>query len=191
MFMIDLCNVSSEWTVLNDATENLTDTVTDSKNRTCLGVTALQFDKVNGTGHVAAGVYKTLTWGDQKSPALSNGLSTGFHPFDQICWHTWYSSETDIVSSFVRIGSSAVNYYEWQYLVASTEANIWNLNHVKLCAPSMNAASSYVGFGTGLNWNDIKYLAIGFNFSAEEKTLADLAVSGIYIERADVLAVSL
>ena len=122
MRFLDCCESITGWTVLNDETE----TIAASTMR-LTGTYSLSFAKVTGDTTVA-GVYKTIVPNNFDLEKLG-----GWRPWDYLTWEVYASALTDIVSTFVRLGSDhGTNYVEYRRLVASHTAGAFNLAYARL-----------------------------------------------------------
>ena len=166
--VLDRFESVADWTVIGNDTDNLAVSTTLPP----FGAYSVEFDKVNGAGNtIFAGAYRAF------SPALDL-KNEDIQPFDRIMWSFHASVLTDIVYAFVHLGSSASNYNEWRYLVASMTAARWNTCYAEI-------GDAYVG-GLGWDWGNVAYAEFGVAFSAQDKTLADMRVSRLLLQPVDI-----
>lgn len=165
--IIDIMEDASSWSILGDDTANLSES-----NKSLLGSKSLVFDKVNGAGNTTiAGIEKTLLKTLNLSEYLANDkLSTAF----------FANPLTNIVRVGIRLGTDASNYTQWNRLVASLSANVWN--HILYDLSESDVASQA---GTGHNLSAISYAAVLVDFSLETNTLAGLHFDHLHIQSAD------
>ncbi len=150
-FLLDNMDATTGWSVISDDTDNLATTTTH-----VLGTNALTFDKVDGTADtVIAGITKTLS---------SVDLS-GYRSEDCITFSFLIPTLTDVAKVFIRLGTSASHYNEWQIDDSELTANTW----LRANVPLGNVTSVT---GNGWNQSSIDYIAIGVTFDAETDTLA-------------------
>lgn len=150
------------WTVLGTDTDNLAGSTT-----ALLGAYALKFDKVDGSDNKKyAGAYRTI----------DEDLSRGVFLFrDRIVWLVEISDLTNVDYAFVRLGSSSSNYAEWRFADTSLTAE-------RVCICQAQFGDAYLT-GTGLDWRDVDYLAVGVQFDAAGDALADIRVHGVWLDK--------
>jgi len=143
---------------------------TDSLN---LGLTAapllggIEFDKVDGAANtVYAGIFRTAVI----------DLS-GCDAEDRLVWLANAKAQTNLVSTWLRLGTSAANYVHWSFLVASMTAGRFNLCSVPI--------GNGVPAGAGVSdWSALTYISAGFEFAAEGNALADIIIGQISVRAA-------
>ena len=160
MLVLDEMEVATGWTLLNDATENLEASTTHAWGK----ANSLEFDKKDGTGFFVCGAYKTVALD------LRN-----WNPEDLICWLANAKAQTNLVNTFVRLGTDASNYLEWRFLVASMTANRFNLCSAKL-------GNAYVA-AAGWNQQKVTYMVVGYTFTNETDALTDIEIDHVYLRR--------
>lgn len=161
------------WTLLNDATENLNGS-TESHGPGGTGY-VLEFDKKNGTNFTDCGAYATLTGPRRDKTGIS---LQGYGKRDRLVWNIYFSTTTDLAWSFVRLGTDASNFVEFIYDDASHASPGWTLAYTEL-------GSTGEVTGTGLDWDDIRYICVGAEFDGEDDALADIFVEGVYLEQVE------
>lgn len=162
---LDRCNATAGWTELGNDTTNLATTT-----RCVNGAAALEFDKVDGAANTKlAGVYRTVDFNVNNN----NGWSS-VSAHDVLEWWVYVSAKTNVDYTFVRIGTDASNYVEFRY--EDDEMTAGRFTH---CAVPLGEYSTLAG--TGCNWTNIDYLAVGVAFDAETDALADIAIDSISI----------
>jgi hypothetical protein len=158
---IDPCETATGWTVLGNDTINLAAITT----RRVKGAASLEFDKTNGAaGTIYAGAYKTL----------DVDLSQNVDSTDEIGWFLYVSSKANVAYSFLRIGTSASHYVEFQFPDELIVAGQYTFCHVPL-----GEYSSITG--NGVNWTNVDYVAVGTAHDAESDALADISIDEIGI----------
>jgi len=157
--VIETFDVVTGWAVLGNDTTNLA--VTNNRVR---GLKALEFDKVDGAANTKlAGAAKTIDTKLDEFPAHY-----------VISWYCYVSALTDVDYAFVRIGTDASNYVEYRFADTSMTAAVFSFCNVKLSTFSATQ-------GTGADFTDIDYLAVGVAFDAETDALADIAIDRLAI----------
>jgi len=159
------------WTVLGNDTTNLAGAAVRLFNNR-----SLEFDKADGAaGTVYAGAYKTIVSSelDQVTTPTTKSLTNEcVEPWDRVVFCCYFSAVTDVVSAFVRIGTSANNYLEFKVLVADLQAG-WNLCEVEV-------GNALLG-GTGWNPDALTYLLVGAEFSAQDDELANILFDRVQV----------
>lgn len=157
---IDSCNATTGWSVLGNDTSNLT-TTTDH----VFGTAALTFDKVDGAANtVFAGIQKTIT---------SINIQEKFEDGGFVAMGIKIPSLTNVVASFIRLGTSSSHYNEWEVPVAELSGNTW----VAIRIPT-NQPTSVTG--NGWDTSAVTYVAVGVEFSNQNNTLAGIKVDNLH-----------
>jgi hypothetical protein len=149
------------WTVLGNDTVNLAAKTT----RRVRGTNCMEFDKTNGAADTKlAGAYRPVDW----NLSGANNVT----PYDEIGWYVYVSDTIDVDYSFIRIGTSASHYQEYQ-------VNAYELvsGEFVFCHQQLYAYASITG--NGCDFTNIGYLAIGVAFKVESDALADIAIDEI------------
>ena len=150
------------WTVLGNDTTNLAAITT----RRVRGTRALEFDKANGGANTKlAGAYRTI----------SMNLTQYTKPADEIGWHVYVSALTNVDYAFLRIGTSASHYVEYQVSAHEMTAGVFNYVHRPLYGYKSVA-------GNCVDWTNVDYLAVGVAFLVESDALADIVIDQIQID---------
>jgi hypothetical protein len=149
---------ATTWTILNDATENLAAVTT----RRVKGTNALEFDKKDGTNFTVCGAYRTVDWNITENSA----------PYDHIAFYCYVSAITDVKYAFIRIGTSASHYNEYQISAHDLEAGTFALCHAPIHEPTSIT-------GNGATLSNIDYLVVGVGFGVESDALANIAIDEI------------
>ena len=97
-------------------------------------------------------------------------------PTDKICWSLMIPVITDVAWSFVRIGTDSSNYNE--YRTASDPGS----TAARFTVVKVNLGDIYFK-GTGADFSKLGYLVIGVEFDAEDDARADIAWSGVWLEK--------
>ena len=162
-FELQDCNDKDDWTALNDDAT----TIADSLNH-CLGTGAVSFAKANGTSNtVYAIIQSTIT-----SANISKLFKAG--GFVGMCMYL--SSLTNVVSVFVRLGTSSSHYNQWTWPVADLTAGIWMNLRSSIATPDYGG-----NLGNGWNPAAVAYVAVGVQFSSESNTLSGILVDHIHV----------
>jgi len=149
------------WTILGDDTANLTSDVTH-----VLGTKSLEFDKANGGDNTKlAAVYRTIAWD-----------WTGIRPTDYLMAGVYCSALTLVDYAFIRIGTDASHYAEYQFPDTSMQAG-WSLFNVAIGAPTSQT-------GNGPAWDALTYILVGVAFDAETNLLGDIFWNFVGFQRA-------
>ena len=157
---IQNCNDYTDFTALNDDTSNLADSVNH-----VFGSGAVTFDKVNGTANtVYAAIQDTITALDI-SEIFEDGSFVGMSML--------IPTITNVDYAFIRLGTDASNYNEWQWDVTDLVANQWMVLRHPTAQPDAH-------LGNGWDSTSITYLCIGVAFNAETDTLAGIIVDHIH-----------
>ena len=152
---LDEMDTTAGWAALGNDTLNLATTTNH-----LTGTNALTFDKVDGAANtVIAGIDKTITSVNMGELDLHDIVQT-------VCF---LSSIDNVDYVFVRIGTDSTNYNEWR--VPDTELVAGDF--VILGLP-VGAASKTGATGNGVRWDDIKYIAVGVAFDAQNNTLSGI-----------------
>lgn len=153
--ILDEMDATTGWTVLGNDTTNLAATTTH-----VLGTNALTFDKADGAANtVIAGIQKTLS---------SENLG-GISPHDILQTVVYASSTADADYIFLRLGDDSSNYNEWRIAAADITSGAWST-----LVFEVGDASQAGGTGTGVNWTDVDYIAVGIAFNSESDTLTGI-----------------
>jgi len=153
------CNDYTALTALGNDTTNLADEVDH-----VFGTGAISFDKADGAANtVFAGVSDTFTAID---------LSERFEAGSFVELNVKLSSVADVVAVFMRVGTDASNYNEWEWPVADLSAGSWLSLRQGTATPT-----GYLGNG----WNpaNVAYFAFGVEFSAETDTLTGIKFDSV------------
>lgn len=154
-YHFDDLDATTGWTVLNDDAANLATTVIHAT-----GTAALTYDKVNGTANtVLAAIQKTITTVDLGDVSLHDILQGVFCIPDL--------SDVDFV--FLRLGTDASNYNEWQI-----EAEQLTANEFEVAIALVGNVKHTAITGNGWNPSTISYLCLGVSFNAETNTLSGI-----------------
>jgi hypothetical protein len=154
--ILEHCNTTTGWTVINDDTANLT---TDLNH--VYGTASLEFDKVNGAGDtVFCGVQKTLDRELNANDYLTDG--GGF-----VLWSMYFSSIAQLDYAWIRLGSDSSNYNEWRVQDDALTGAAWNNMRAPLSKPDATA-------GNGWDSLSVWYIAIGAAFDVQNQTLSDI-----------------
>jgi len=152
---LDEMDSTSGWAALGNDTLNLNTTTNH-----LTGTAALTFDKVDGDANtIFAGIEKTITTLNMGELDLHDLVQTA----------CYLSSLSNIVYVFIRVGSDSSNYNEWRIPVSELTADEWTVLGVVL-----GNASKTGNTANGVNWVDIKYIAVGVAFDAETRTLSGI-----------------
>ena len=157
-FVLDEMESVDDWTLLGDSSENKADVEAPH----AWGVTCLKFDKKSGSTKYA-GLYRTVAFDLRQ-----------WNPEDRICWLANPKDEgSSMISSIVRLGTSASHYNEWRFAVGSMTASRFNVCSAKL-------GDAYV---TGNGWNPavVTYMAVGFQFTNNSDALTLLHIDQVYL----------
>jgi len=165
VYTIDSCDSAAGWSVLNDATtgNGALDALATDLNHV-MGTASIEFNKVDGTDKIRAGIQKTITAGD-----LSDYHNGGGYIHASI----YIGDLTDVAHVFVRLGTDSSNYNEWRI---DSMVGGWNAFRFMLMAPTGSGNT-----GTGWNIAATTYVAIGVHFDAEDDALADIRVDHIVL----------
>lgn len=159
---LDGCNATTGWTEIDNDTDNLT-----TDNNHVFETASLEFDKVDGAaGTIFAGIQKTLA-----SFSINKFIEEGG---GYLLGSIYLSDIAEVAYVFIRMGSDSVNYSEWRVSDEGLTAGTWNALRGTLRAP-------YGTTGTGLNTVAMTYYSIGVAFDAQDDTLADILVDGLFI----------
>ena len=154
------CAGTTGWTVLGNDTDNLATTTNH-----IYGTTALEFDKVDGAaGTIFAGIQKTI-------PSVS---MAPYHKGGGFFLTSCYLSDiTNVAYTFLRLGTDASNYNEWQIGVDNLAAVYNSLRYI------MSSPDTIVGNG----WDsaDVTYVALGVAFLLQNNALEDIAVDHLAV----------
>lgn len=149
-------DATTGWTVLGNDTLNLT---TDLQH--ILGTASLEFDKVNGAANTKlAGVQKTL------SPTLDLAR---FGPDDELQAYCYIPDKTNVDYAFIRLGTDASNYTEWQLADTAITQATWQAFHIALAGHTTANLT-----GNGCNLAAVAYVVVGLAFDAETDALANI-----------------
>ena len=160
---IEGLNNHADYTVLgNDTTTKADSTVS------ILGdAGTISFAKVDGAANTTvAGIFRT-----DVAEVVDIGRPS---PYSFLEWEIYLSAKTNIASAFIRLGSDSSNYCEYRYDDSFITAGQHEIAAVSL--------SEGLVTGTGMNPQDVKYIAAGFNFDAETDALADCRVGNLFLE---------
>lgn len=153
---LELCESATPFTVLGNDTTTLTTSTTRIQ-----GAKSISFAKVDGAANtVYAGVYRTVAWD------LSEIVDTY-----QLSWHVYLSALTDVVNSFIRIGTDGSNMATYQFLVASMTAGTFTQ-----CTKNLWQPNSFTGV---VDFSNITYFVMGVEFSAQDKALAGILMDNV------------
>lgn len=156
--VLDRMDATTGWTVLNDDAAN----IATSTNHV-YGTNSLTFDKVNGTANtVYAIIQKTLS-----SVTIHDIIAEGGF----VGVSCYLPSLTNVVNVVVRLGTSSAAYQEWTWPVADLTAARWMPLRANIMQPSTVQ-------GNGWTTEDLDWMAVGVQMSAEANTL-----SGIIFDR--------
>ena len=159
-YVLDGMNATAGWTVGNDATANIALSANHIQ-----GTGSLTFDKINGTNFTEAFIQKTIASVNLDDYETHNVLE----------WALYASDLTDVVYSFIRIGTDNANYSEWRVLVDDLTAGRWN-------AVAMFAGDvEYAVVGTGIVATAVTYIAVGVSFGLEDDLLAVIGVDELMV----------
>jgi len=152
--LLDGMNGTTGWTVLGNDAINL---ATHANHVT--GTASLEFDKVDGAaGTIFAGIQKTITSVDLSRYDIHSVVRTLIY----------VSATTNIAYAFVRLGTDASNYSQWQLVDSSITGALWQVFEVQLHSVNFTVV------GTGWNQAAVTYAAVGLAFDAETDALADI-----------------
>lgn len=158
--VLDQMDSTSGWAALGNDTLNL-----GLATEHVLGTNALKFDKVDGDANtIFAGIEKTL------SSVNLGGLS----PHDILQTVVYMSDVANVAYVFLRLGSTSSAYNEWRIAGIDLSAGVW-----ETLLFEVGDASFAGGTGSGVNWADLDYIAIGVAFNAETNTLAGITFDEI------------
>ncbi|KKL24605.1 hypothetical protein LCGC14_2413650, partial [marine sediment metagenome] len=159
--VLDAMNSTSGWSVLGNDTINLS----ASTAHHVLGTAALEFDKTDGLANTKfAGV----------SRSLSNVNLEGLSPHDILQTVIYISDISTVDYVFLRLGNDASNLNEWRISADDMADAAWNTLIFEI------GDAEYAGSaGTGINWADIDYMAVGVAFDTETDALANIAIDEI------------
>ena len=164
-YVLDTLESVTGWTVLGNDTVNLATTV-----RHVYGTTAMEFDKANGADNTKlAAAYITKTTDIPK-------LDT-YDMQDELRLLVYVSATTAVDYIFVRLGTSATAYVEYQYDERDITAGKFTC-----CRWHLSGFASQTG--NGMNLASVPYIVVGVAFDAETDTLADIAVQRLEIVQA-------
>ena len=149
------------WAAIDDATDTLADSLDHVH-----GLTAISFNKVDGTNHTFGGITNTITSISLEPYHINGGFFTVLLklPAQGDYANTEYFA--------LRLGTDVSNYTEWRMLYDDLETDVWQTIKVPL-----NHPDAYVG--NGWNSDDITYVAIGFEFANENDAVAGILFDGI------------
>lgn len=139
------------------------DNLTTSTDHRGAGTYALEFDKI--AGNAVAMISKTVTSFDM-SKYSDHAIG--------LC-HMYISSLTNVANCFVRIGTDASNYCEWQFADTLLSEG-WNQLQENITMPTSQT-------GNGYNLSAITYLAFGVTFDDAANTLTDIRTGGWSVKR--------
>ena len=153
----DLAN----WSVFNDDTENLVLSV-----HHVIGTKSIEFDKANGGSNTKFAIIENTS--------TKLDLSRFLHE-DQIKVVVFIPNLNNVDYVLVRIGRDSANYNEWQFPSADITVNKWSFLSKKLyeCEPLV--------IGEGWWPMDVRYVAFGVAFSAEQNILTNIRVESVYV----------
>jgi hypothetical protein len=127
------------------------------------GTKSLSFDKIAGnTDAMISNVCAAVDISEYSTHAIGTG-------------HIYFSSLTNIVKAYVRIGTDSSNYCQWDFLVSNLQVG-WNETIEYIAAPDSQV-------GNGYDLSAITYIAYGVQFSNAANTLAGLLCGGLAIKR--------
>lgn len=159
---LDDMDATTGWTVINNDTDNLT-TSTNHVWKTG----SLSFDKVNGAGDSSiCGIQKTVS-----STSLNAFMEEGG---GFILGSMSVSSIADIDYIWFRAGTDSSNYNEWRVQDDELVADQWNAVRGVMRGP-------YASTGNGWDSGAVTWVAIGVAFDAQDDTLAEILVDGLFI----------
>ena len=153
------------WAIIDggDATENIAVSTVSVQ-----GTYSLEFDKKNGTGIFIGGAQKTYT------APLARDLKDA-KPSDFICWSCYLSATTDVVNSFIRLGTDSSNYATWTYADSLHTAGMFTYCRMPF--------QQHMPTGTGIDRDKITYIAVGVTFDGEDDTLADIKFDDVHLHK--------
>lgn len=160
--ILDRMESITGWSVLGNDTTTLAISTASARGTNCLS-----FAKVNGAAN-------TIFGGISRTVDIQGMDDNFYHPNAIVAWHLSVSAITDIAYSFLRLGTDASNYAEWRYDDSSITAARFTL-----CAARLG--DCYVT-GTGCNYDNMDYMAVGCAFDAETDALAAILVDHIYMD---------
>lgn len=162
MIVIDKLNLATDWSAFNTDCTLLTETTGSPFNSACLS-----FSKANGAANT---VYSLIV----RTPTSMNLAPNGYiNPYSVIGFSCYVSATTNLANTVIRLGTDASNYTEWRYADSSVTAARWNFAYTKI--------SDGYSTGTGCNFSDIDYIALGFQYDAEGDALAGQLVSQLVL----------
>lgn len=153
-------NATGTWAVLGDDTITL---ATSAEH--VFGTNSLSFAKTNGGDNtVVAGIQDTIT-----SLNLTRfGPAAGIEVMMQV------SSIANVDKAFVRMGTDASNYNEWQLDDSEITAAVWTFKRILLSA-SENVV------GNGWDSSAVTYIAVGTRHDAETDALAAILFDSVFM----------
>ena len=166
-FILDRMESATGWSALSTDTTTVAISTASARGTNCVS-----FAKVNGAAN-------TIFGGISRTIDVNNMDDHHFYPNAIIAWHLSVTATTNIAYSFLRLGSTAANYAEWRYDDSSLTAGKFTL-----CAARLG--DCYVG-GTGCDFDNMDYMAVGCAFDAETDALAAILVDHIYLDSASVV----
>lgn len=133
-------------------------------NRRVRGAKAATFDKVNGAaGSKLAAIGKTVDLKLDEEP-----------PWHRLLWNVYLSALTNVDYAFLRLGSTDANYVEYRVLVAALVAARFTQ-----CTVPMAEFAAFAG--TGCDFSNVDYLAVGVAFASEANALAGIVIDRLSI----------
>ncbi len=154
-FSIDDCNVTTDWSVLDDATAGL---ATDLNH--VMGTNSLLVNKVDGSGGFSACIDRSIYTMSFEAYHKAGGMILYNLLLPDV------AGFADIDYVFIRLGTDDANYNEWRILSDKLTAGEWLTLRFPIMFPS-SAGST----GNGWNSASVSYLAVGVMFDAEDDTL--------------------
>ena len=155
------CNDHTVYAVLGDDTTNKADSLDH-----VFGAGSITFDKADGGDDtVFAGVddtFASLNFAELFECGAFIGLGCKIPDI------------TDVVAVFVRVGTSAAHYNEWEWPVADLDAAVW-------MALKMSTATPTGYLGNGWNQAAVTYVAFGVEFSAETDALVGIVFDNVHL----------
>ena len=161
-------STSGSWTILNTNTTGLASTANHVLRTGSVG-----FEKANATTDQdqEAGIYSAVDLNLTRFTGAANV---------EVAFHTTAAATTEVSYAFVRLGTDASNYNEWQIPKASlTGVDAWTFHTVALYT-SQNVT------GNGWDPSQVSYLAVGYRFDTTARTLAKILCDGAAITNAQL-----
>ena len=163
--VLDTMDALETWAAIDTDTDTVAATT-----KHVLGSGAISFNKANSVANSGiGGIERTITSVNLGSPS----------PHDIIQTVVRVSSVADLdngtANFFVRLGTSSSHYAQWSILGTEFQGGKWETVAIKVG----NQDDIGVQVGDGVDWSAVTYVAVGFNFNAENNTLTGIHVDEI------------